>query len=275
MAASVPQLKNILPLILVRQLLKLASFCWRRYQQWREGKKTQQEVVFVASVCWESSRQSKRKTRQNRESETIEKETPVCDGSENSDSPGRTKKRRHQDSGTTKDQTEMNKCRQSNGHMRNTNKPQRGHKAVPFKEKYNRNFEEAGVEVTVYSRIEPAEKHSTQESDDLNTSPQYSTAPVKREISNGGCNTMGNNESAADVISQDSEDDMESSSSLTTWTQYQQRQLEWAIGHYPKFSKDRWDNISKAVPGKSKVHLITENNSSKLFATLVGPDTNS
>lgn len=37
------------------------------------------------------------------------------------------------------------------------------------------------------------------------------------------------------------------------WTQYQQRQLEWALGQYPKFTKDRWDNISKAVPGKSTV----------------------
>ena len=37
------------------------------------------------------------------------------------------------------------------------------------------------------------------------------------------------------------------------WTQYQQRQLEWALGQYPKFTKDRWDNVSKAVPGKSTV----------------------
>ena len=259
MAASVPQLKNILPLILARQLFKLASFFWRRYQEWREGKKTQQEVVFVASVCWESSRQSKRKTRQNRESETVEKETPVCNGSENRDSPG-TKKRQHQDSGTTKVQIEMNTCRRSNGHMRNTNKPQRGHKAVPSKEKHARNFEEAGVEVTVYSQTELA---GARESDILDTSLQYSTVPVKRGISNGGCNTVGNNESAADVISQDSEEF--SSSPTTTWTQYQQRQLEWAIGHYPKFSKDRWDNISKAVPGKSKVHLITENNSNNYY----------
>ena len=231
----------------------------------------QKEVVFVASVCWESSRQSKRKTRQDRESETVETETPVSDGSENRDSPGTyggTKKRRHRDSGTAKDQTEMNTCRRSNGHVRNTNKPQRGHKAVPSKEKHDRKFEEAGVEVTVYSQTELAEKHSARESDVLDTSLQYSTVPVERGISNGGCNTVGNNESAADVISLDSEDDMEfSSSPTTTWTQYQQRQLEWAIGHYPKFSKDRWDNISKAVPGKSTVHLITVNNSTNYYQT--------
>ena len=37
------------------------------------------------------------------------------------------------------------------------------------------------------------------------------------------------------------------------WSRYQQKQLEWALVQYPKFSKDRWDNIAKAVPGKNKV----------------------
>ena len=39
------------------------------------------------------------------------------------------------------------------------------------------------------------------------------------------------------------------------WTRYQQKQLEWALVQYPKFSQDRWDNIAKAVPGKSKVRV--------------------
>ena len=40
------------------------------------------------------------------------------------------------------------------------------------------------------------------------------------------------------------------------WSQYQQTQLEWALSHYPKFSKDRWVNVAKAVPGKTMVRLI-------------------
>ena len=28
-------------------------------------------------------------------------------------------------------------------------------------------------------------------------------------------------------------------------------QLEWALVQYPKFAKERWENIAKAVPGKS------------------------
>lgn len=153
----------------------------------------------------------------------------------------------------------MNTYRQSNGHVRTTNKQQCGHKAVPSREERDRKFsEEADVKATMYLQIELSKKHSAGESDLLET-----TVSVKRRINNDGCKTVGNNESAADL---DCEEDVESSSSpTTTWTQYQQRQLEWAIGHYPKYSKDRWDNISKAVPGKSKVHLITENNSKNYY----------
>ena len=39
-----------------------------------------------------------------------------------------------------------------------------------------------------------------------------------------------------------------------SWSRYQQKQLEWALVQYPKFAKDRWDNINKAVPGKNKVY---------------------
>ena len=37
------------------------------------------------------------------------------------------------------------------------------------------------------------------------------------------------------------------------WSWYQQKQLEWALVQYPKFAKERWENIAKAVPGKTKV----------------------
>ncbi len=39
------------------------------------------------------------------------------------------------------------------------------------------------------------------------------------------------------------------------WSQYQQKQLEWALGHYTREKGDRWDKVAKAVPGKSKVHV--------------------
>ena len=39
----------------------------------------------------------------------------------------------------------------------------------------------------------------------------------------------------------------------SSWSRYQQKQLEWALVQYPKFAMDRWDNIAKAVPGKNKV----------------------
>ena len=44
-----------------------------------------------------------------------------------------------------------------------------------------------------------------------------------------------------------------SNNRAVVWTQYQQRQLEWALTQYPKFSTDRWQNIARAVPGKSQV----------------------
>ena len=49
---------------------------------------------------------------------------------------------------------------------------------------------------------------------------------------------------------------------LSSWSRYQQKQLEWVLVQYPKFAKERWENIAKAVPEKSKVkvypsHLTT------------------
>lgn len=38
------------------------------------------------------------------------------------------------------------------------------------------------------------------------------------------------------------------------WSQYQQKQLEWALTHYTKDVENRWGKITKVVPGKSKVH---------------------
>ena len=47
-----------------------------------------------------------------------------------------------------------------------------------------------------------------------------------------------------------------SSDGSSSWSQYQQKQLEWALMQYPRFAKDRWDNIAKAVPGKTKVNKL-------------------
>ena len=47
-----------------------------------------------------------------------------------------------------------------------------------------------------------------------------------------------------------SEEDLDSGED---WSQYQQKQLEWGLSHYPKDTEGRWDLIARAVPGKSKV----------------------
>lgn len=40
-----------------------------------------------------------------------------------------------------------------------------------------------------------------------------------------------------------------------SWSQYQQRQLEWALSNYSqRSSEQRWSLVAKAVPGKTKVH---------------------
>ena len=44
----------------------------------------------------------------------------------------------------------------------------------------------------------------------------------------------------------------------SSWSWYQQKQLEWALVQYPKFGKERWENIAKAVPGKSKVNIYSK-----------------
>lgn len=41
----------------------------------------------------------------------------------------------------------------------------------------------------------------------------------------------------------------------SSWSRYQQKQLEWALVQYPKFTEERWEKIAKAVPGKSKVKI--------------------
>ena len=40
------------------------------------------------------------------------------------------------------------------------------------------------------------------------------------------------------------------------WSQYQQKQLEWALTQYGKDVQDRWELIAKAVPNKSKVICV-------------------
>ena len=40
------------------------------------------------------------------------------------------------------------------------------------------------------------------------------------------------------------------------WSQYQQKQLEWALTQYGKDVQDRWELIAKAIPDKSKVICV-------------------
>ena len=60
--------------------------------------------------------------------------------------------------------------------------------------------------------------------------------------------TAGTANGSGVIFVSNSKDDSSSS-----WSTYQQKQLEWALVQYPKFAKERWENIAKAVPGKSKV----------------------
>lgn len=62
-------------------------------------------------------------------------------------------------------------------------------------------------------------------------------------------NTSSSN--GSDVVFMSNSQDCTSSS----WSQYQQKQLEWVLVQYPKFAKERWENIAKAVPEKSKVKV--------------------
>jgi hypothetical protein len=55
--------------------------------------------------------------------------------------------------------------------------------------------------------------------------------------------------------------------SSLSWSRYQQKQLEWALAQYPKFAKERWENISKAVPGKSKVRNYSHIDSEDVTTT--------
>ena len=60
--------------------------------------------------------------------------------------------------------------------------------------------------------------------------------------------TAGTANGSGVIFVSNSKDDSSSS-----WSRYQQKQLEWALVQYPKFAQERWENIAKAVPGKSKV----------------------
>ena len=68
-------------------------------------------------------------------------------------------------------------------------------------------------------------------------------------VTSGKCALASDGGSSSVVMVSNSKDGTTSSS----WSRYQQKQLEWALVQYPKFAKDRWDNIAKAVPGKNKV----------------------
>ena len=72
--------------------------------------------------------------------------------------------------------------------------------------------------------------------------------------------TMTNGDGGSGVVMVSNTRDGVSSS----WTRYQQKQLEWALVQYPKHVNERWVNIAKAVPGKSKVCTINESMARRL-----------
>ncbi|CAD5120515.1 DgyrCDS9080 [Dimorphilus gyrociliatus] len=48
------------------------------------------------------------------------------------------------------------------------------------------------------------------------------------------------------------------------WTQNQQKILEWALANYPKTVKNRWEQISEQIPGKTKDQCISRVNNNAL-----------
>ena len=59
------------------------------------------------------------------------------------------------------------------------------------------------------------------------------------------------------VISKNQAKVVQSSNSMTTWTQQHQKLLEAAMTQIPKDDPERWDKIAGLVPGKSKVGLFS------------------
>ena len=39
----------------------------------------------------------------------------------------------------------------------------------------------------------------------------------------------------------------------TSWSQNQQKLLEWALNKFPKGTEERWDKVAEHIPGKNKV----------------------
>ena len=189
--ASIPRLKNLLPVLLAKKLLSLIRTFWKIYCQWR-GSNTH----------------------------TSQPTDEECSLLNHTDQNGPTSQTGSSDRFKGREKQNHLKVQKSTVHQSSS-------------ETYTST---ATDDSQSKQRLE---EHGS--SDDSDRSKH--SYPLSQETSSDGLQQNGLHDDSPSLPTL----------AVTSWSQYQQVQLEWALTAYPKFSTDRWENIAKGVPGKTKV----------------------
>ena len=114
---------------------------------------------------------------------------------------------------------------------------------------------------SISTGTEPEAKKSVAKETEAISHPKVSTVSAlkdKKILAKGGASEVTPEEKNTLMVR--TESDQES----LTWTQNQQKALEWALARYPRGTLDRWDKVADHITGKNKVSdikIIYSNNS--------------
>ena len=232
--ASIPRLKNLLPVLLAKKLLSLIRTFWKIYCQWRgsnthTSQPTNEECSLLNHTDQNGSTSQtgssdRFKGREKQNHLKVQKST-VHQSSSGTYTSTAT------DDSQSKQRLEEHGSSDDSDRSESTNRHASGASKCCVSNK-----EESGTGSTSVS--ETVDQKSRNEK--FNAKHSY---PLSQETSSDGIQQNGLHDDSPSLPTL----------AVTSWSQYQQVQLEWALTAYPKFSTDRWENIAKGVPGKTKV----------------------
>ena len=283
--ASIPAVHNILPFWLAKKIFALAKYLWSLYWQWRYSTPTKSETDSTTEEqSHETSAKSSEKTTKgvngnvdvHKSGSGSDVETAKeAEGGASSDGDREgTKARRrrgkwvpeelHASARQEEDKPyvppayycedeEINSDEDSESDIDEPSQLQLQHTSSSHAQSQ---VQEVGINSTEANTEYIKQDNTVDDVQEMNNKSvedvcALSMAGKKIDIEDDE-STGASCKSASIVMVSNSKDGSTSSS----WSRHQQKQLEWALVQYPKFAKDRWDNIAKAVPGKNKVMCV-------------------
>ena len=293
--ACIPRLKNLLPIVLARKLVSLFQFCWMQYRQWHAEAKDREigkDPAVESDTRLDPLTGGKRRTGKRTGARCSQRGRPARQTISDEDVSSRmapvggergTEKtddillglvecavKDEEQKGAivscvpvadlqtevTQNSTMHHSRNTANrGRTQDTNAPPHAVKQTSKLPKLKGPTEHDGMQVQfLQPQSEPTlSLAATAAAPSLNQQLKRDCKP-NRSTASHVLHTLSS-PSIGEVPTQSEQEQPCDQPTSGLWTQFQQNQLEWALGQYPKYSKDRWDNVAHAVPGKIKVMM--------------------